>query len=234
MFLRSRTSRLLNRAVKITKRGLFLQTQTTPNESALKFLPSIQILPTDDTVEFLSGREAHKSPLALKLFSTDGIKSVMFGKDFITIEKGENEQWPVLKPEIFSILTEFLSSGQPVLDSDHKLPSDTAFDEDDDEVVAMIKELIFTRIRPAIQEDGGDLEFVRFDPDTGIVSLRLRGACRTCSSSSVTLKNGIESMLKHYIEEITAVEQIEDELVEEAIKENDTLARNSDEIPPSL
>lgn len=193
-------------------RSLFIQTADTPNEHALKFLPSMSILKENETLEFLSGREAARSPLAVKLFSIDGIKSVMFGSNFITIEKLANSnQWAVMKPEIFLILTEHLTTGAPVINDDYELSNDMEINEDDDEVVAMIKELIFTRIRPAIQEDGGDIEFARFDEDSGTVYLKLKGACRSCESSSVTLKNGIESMLKHYIEEVQAVEPVEEE-----------------------
>lgn len=197
-------------------RGLFIQTAETPNENALKFLPSMSILNENETKEFLSGREAACSPLAVKLFSIDGIKSVMFGSNFITIEKKINSnQWAVMKPEIFLILTEHLTTGEPIVNEDFELSNDMEINEDDDEVVAMIKELIFTRIRPAIQEDGGDIEFSSFDEDTGTVYLKLKGACRSCESSSVTLKNGIESMLKHYIEEVEAVEPVEEEEEEE-------------------
>ena len=170
------------------------------------------ILKENETLEFLSGREAARSPLAVKLFSIDGIKSVMFGSNFITIEKLANSnQWAVMKPEIFLILTEHLTTGAPVINDDYELSNDMEINDDDDEVVAMIKELIFTRIRPAIQEDGGDIEFAKFDEDSGTVFLKLKGACRSCESSSVTLKNGIESMLKHYIEEVQAVEPVEEE-----------------------
>ncbi|CDK25768.1 unnamed protein product [Kuraishia capsulata CBS 1993] len=192
-------------------RSLFIQTQTTPNESALKFLPSIKVLQNETTIEFLSGREASKSPLALRLFAIDGVKSVMLGPDFITVEKTQQvEDWSLLKPGVFAILTEFLNSGEKILDEDHVLEEDVMFDDNDDEVVSMIKELIFTRIRPAIRDDGGDIEFVDFVESEGKVLLRLRGACRSCDSSSITLKNGIESMLKHYIEEVQTVEQIDD------------------------
>jgi Fe-S cluster biogenesis protein NfuA len=207
----------------------------------LKFLPSQEILPPGQTVEFLSGREAFSSPLARKLFAVDGIKSIMFGENFITVEKKGPFSWMLIKPEIFSILTESLTSGEAIFDPNLKLSKDTAFDEDDDDIVAMIKELIFTRIRPAIQEDGGDIEFVSFEEDSGVVYLRLRGACRSCDSSSVTLKNGIESMLKHYIEEVEDVRQIDDEEEELLEGVNDPLLsiknkqnRQEQELPPSL
>lgn len=193
-------------------RSLFIQTAETPNEQALKFLPSMQILGENETREFLSGREAACSPLAVKLFSVDGIKSIMFGSNFITIEKHNNDlNWSLLKPEIFSILTEYLTNGTPIITEGHELSNDMEINDDDDEVVSMIKELIFTRIRPAIQDDGGDIEFVNFQEHGGTVYLRLKGACRSCDSSSVTLKNGIESMLKFYIEEVQNVEQVDED-----------------------
>lgn len=205
-------ARVTNLGPRLLLRNLFIQTEETPNEHALKFLPSMNILKENETKEFLSGREASVSPLALKLFSVDGIKSVMFGSNFITIEKvGEQLHWSLLKPEIFSILTEFLTNGTPILDENVSLSSDMEINDEDDEVVAMIKELIFTRIRPAIQDDGGDIEFVRFDEDEGRVVLKLKGACRTCDSSTVTLKNGIQSMLQHYIEEVESVEQLDED-----------------------
>lgn len=230
-----------------TIRNLFIQTSETPNEQALKFLPLIKILQDNQTKEFLSGREAASSPLALKLFSIDGIRSVMFGSDFITIEKLNNFDWSLLKPEIFSILTEYLTNGTPILledgvdeDGNSLLTNDMAINEDDDEVVSMIKELIFTRIRPAIQDDGGDIEFVNFNEEDGTVYLRLKGACRSCDSSSVTLKNGIESMLKHYIEEVNLVEPIEEEQEEISVESSTVKPINRDDLssvsssPPSL
>lgn len=213
MFLsRSLKAAPKGRAYQLFLRNLFIQTAETPNEHALKFIPSMQILKENETREFLSGREASASPLAVKLFSIDGVKSIMFGSDFITVEKHNTDMhWSLLKPEIFSILTEYLTNGTPIINEDSTLTADMEINDDDDEVVAMIKELIFTRIRPAIQDDGGDIEFVKFDEDDGKVFLRLKGACRSCDSSSVTLKNGIESMLQHYIEEVKLVEQFEDE-----------------------
>lgn len=227
----------------LSSRSLFIQTADTPNENAIKFLPSMPILKETETREFLSGREAACSPLAMKIFGVDGVKSIMLGSDFITVEKaGELFEWALLKPEIFSIITECLTNGTPIL-TESELSSDMGFSEDDDEVVSMIKELIFTRIRPAIQDDGGDIEFVSFEEDTGIVYLRLKGACRSCDSSSVTLKNGIESMLKYYIEEVNEVRPAEDGAEEEmelAAKEFEAAkvtpaARGAHEdAPPSL
>ncbi|EEQ36947.1 hypothetical protein CLUG_01070 [Clavispora lusitaniae ATCC 42720] len=212
MFARaSRVFGLPRRQGIFSLRNLFIQTAETPNENALKFLPSTKLLQENETREFLSGREAVISPLAMKLFSVDGVKSIMLGSNFITIEKSTDDiEWAVLKPEIFSILTEFLTNGTPIISDDAQLTNDMQFSEDDDEIVSMIKELIFTRIRPAIQDDGGDIEFVSFEENTGVVYLRLKGACRSCDSSSVTLKNGIESMLKYYIEEVQEVRPVDE------------------------
>ncbi|KAK7205253.1 NifU-like protein [Myxozyma melibiosi] len=201
------------------RRTMFIQTATTPNEHALKFLPSTPILPENSrTVEFVNGREAHSSPLAKKLFTVDGVRSVMFGFDFITIEKDVDASWALLKPEVFSILTEFLSSGAKIMLEDTTANEDTMPQEGDSETVSMIKELIDTRIRPAIQEDGGDVEYRGFTED-GLVQLKLRGACRTCDSSAVTLKNGIEAMLMHYVDGVNGIEQVLDPEEEISLRE---------------
>lgn len=221
---------------------MFIQTTPTPNDDALKFLPSQEVLPPNSgTLEYVSGRDAHSSPLARKLFAVDGIRSVMFGPDFITVEKDSESSWMVLKPEIFSILTEHLSAGFPVVVEGTAAAQDTMASDDDDEIVSMIKELIDTRIRPAIQEDGGDLQYRGFTPE-GVVLLKLQGACRSCDSSSVTLKNGIESMLMHYVEEVTGVEQVLDPEEEASLKQFEKLekklgnSKSSEtlEAPPSL
>lgn len=222
-------------------RNLFIQTAETPNENAIKFLPSVPILKESETREFLSGREAACSPLAMKIFGVDGVRSIMLGSNFITIEKaGEHFEWALLKPEIFSIITECLTNGTPII-SETELSKDMGFDEEDDEVISMIKELIFTRIRPAIQDDGGDIEFVSFEEDSGIVYLRLKGACRSCDSSSVTLKNGIESMLKYYIEEVNEVRPVDESGEEdmefhefEAAKVSPVTRGAPEDAPPSL
>lgn len=133
---------------------------------------------------------------------------MFFGYDFITVTKSEDAGWDFLKPEIFAAIMDFYSSGQPlVMDSDALAATDTAIREDDSETVAMIKELLETRIRPAVQDDGGDIEYRGFDPESGIVSLKMQGACSGCPSSSVTLKSGIENMLMHYVPEVKGVEQ---------------------------
>jgi Fe-S cluster biogenesis protein NfuA len=204
------------------RRSMWIQTETTPNQDALKFVPGRDVLGAGATsIEFLSGRDAHNSPLAKKLFTVDGVKNIFYGPDFLTITKEESANWAVLKPEIFSMLMEYFSSGQPIMSDEHTAAaSDTAASEDDDEIVSMIKELLDSRIRPAIQEDGGDIEYRGFE--NGVVKLKLRGACRTCDSSTVTLKNGIESMLMHYVPEVEKVEQVldpEEQIAEQSFAE---------------
>ncbi|KAI8146808.1 hypothetical protein BJV82DRAFT_509679 [Fennellomyces sp. T-0311] len=155
-----------------------------------------------------------KSPLAKQLFQIDGIAGVFFGPDFITISKDPVSEWQLMKPDIYAAIMDHFSSGQPIVfDADDLAASDTAILPDDSEEVQMIKELLDTRIRPAIQEDGGDIEYCGFE--NGIVKLKLKGSCRGCDSSVITLKNGIENMLMHYIPEVEGVEQVigEDEAV---------------------
>ncbi len=149
----------------------------------------------------------HPSPLAAKLLSVDGVSSIFYGADFITVTKASDSNWAHIKPEVFSLITEAVTSGEQMVNivaktlaenGQNSSGEDTLGASDDDsEVVSMIKELLETRIRPAIQEDGGDIEYRGFED--GMVMLKLRGACRTCDSSTVTLKNGIENMLMHYV-----------------------------------
>ncbi|KAL6717468.1 hypothetical protein ACLMJK_005383 [Lecanora helva] len=215
-------------------RTIFIQTENTPNVDALKFVPNHTILPENlltPFLEYLSPRSTlappHPSPLAARLLNVDGITSIFYGPDFITVTKAADANWAHVKPEIFSLITEAVTSGEQIVNTvDNKSAEsgqeggaqDTlGYDENDDEVVGMIKELLETRIRPAIQEDGGDIEFRGFD--NGNVLLKLRGACRTCDSSTVTLKNGIESMLMHYIEEVKGVTQVLDQEEEISMQE---------------
>ncbi|KFX88009.1 hypothetical protein V490_07895 [Pseudogymnoascus sp. VKM F-3557] len=169
----------------------------------------------------------HPSPLAANLMNIDGITSVFYGVDFITVTKAADANWAHIKPEVFSLITEAVTSGAQIVnitenkagEQQHEGAEEDslAYNEDDSEVVGMIKELLETRIRPAIQEDGGDIDFKGFEG--GMVLLKLRGACRTCDSSTVTLKNGIEGMLMHYIEEVKGVTQVLDQEEEVALAE---------------
>ncbi|KAH6766908.1 NFU domain protein 4 [Perilla frutescens var. hirtella] len=189
------------------RRSMFIQTQSTPNPASLMFHPGKQVMESG-SADFPNARSAMSSPLAKSLFGIDGITRVFFGSDFVTITKSDEISWDLVKPQVFAAIMDFYSSGQPlILDSATASSMDTAIQEDDSETVAMIKELLETRIRPAVQDDGGDIEYVGFDPDTGIVKLRMQGACSGCPSSSVTLKSGIENMLMHYVPEVKGVEQ---------------------------
>lgn len=196
------------------RRTIFIQTEPTPNNDALKFLPNHRVLPEGFAapfVEYLNPRATisppNPSPLAAKLMNIDGVTSVFYGADFITVTKAGDANWAHIRPEIFALITEAITSGETIVtvkeapagsEAAAEEVDSLAYNEDDDEVVGMIKELLETRIRPAIQEDGGDIEFRGFGED-GFVNLKLRGACRTCDSSTVTLKNGIEGMLMHYV-----------------------------------
>ena len=167
----------------------------------------------------------HPSPLAGQLLAVDGVTAVFYGADYITITKDSSANWGHVKPEVFSLITEAVSNGNAIVNTvegvkgeEQGVEEDSlTANEEDSEVVSMIKELLETRIRPAIQEDGGDIEFRGFHD--GWVKLKLRGACRTCDSSTVTLRNGIESMLMHYVEEVKGVEQVMDEEEQVAMRE---------------
>jgi Fe-S cluster biogenesis protein NfuA len=200
---------------------MFIQTETTPNEDSLKFIPGVPVMETG-SAEFLDTRAALASPLALRLFGIEGVKAVFYGPDFITVSKDGENPWAVLKPEVYSILMEHFSAssaggdtaGQPLFRSEEDKanagPMDTRILDTDSDTVAMIKELLDTRVRPAIMEDGGDIEYRGFTED-GIVRIKLKGSCRGCDSSTVTLKSGIERMLMHYIPEVKGTEQVLDE-----------------------
>uniref|UniRef100_A0A8C6S9X0 NFU1 iron-sulfur cluster scaffold homolog, mitochondrial n=1 Tax=Neogobius melanostomus TaxID=47308 RepID=A0A8C6S9X0_9GOBI len=193
----------------ISGRTMFVQTQDTPNPNSLKFLPGRMVLDSG-TMNFAGPRDAYCSPLARQLFRIDGVKSVFFGPDFITITKADVEmEWKVIKPDVFAAIMDFFTSGLPVVNEDSKPNRDTAPSDDDDEVVAMIKELLDTRIRPTVQEDGGDVVFHGFED--GVVKLKLEGSCTSCPSSIVTLKNGIQNMLQFYVPEVDSVEQVKEE-----------------------
>lgn len=198
--------------VNVQRRGMFIQTQTTPNPNSLMFVPGRTVMETG-SANFANRRDGMKSPLASKLFENDGISAVFFGSDFVTVTKVEDVEWTVLKPEVFASIMDFFASDQPIMsDADAVQSSTTEIHEDDSEIVQMIKELLDTRIRPAVQEDGGDIAYHSFDEGMGFVYLKMQGACATCPSSSATLKNGIENMLMHYIPEVKAVmEQSEDD-----------------------
>ncbi len=182
---------------------MFIQTEQTPNPATLKFLPGQPVMERG-TANFPSADQAARSPLAVRLFAIEGVIGVFLGADFVTVAKSDALEWHVLKPPVLGALMEHLSAGLPVIEEDEN-PAQTS-DEDDDEVVAQIKELLDTRVRPAVAQDGGDIVYHGFED--GVVYLHLQGACAGCPSSSVTLKMGIENMLKHYVPEVQRVEAV--------------------------
>jgi len=195
---------------------MFIQTESTPNEDSLKFIPGVDVM-TSGSAEFVDTKSALVSPLAVRLMGIQGVRAVFYGPDFVTVSKDSENTWAVIKPEVYSTLMEHFTSQQPLFRSEEDRanagPQDTRILDTDSETVAMIKELLDTRIRPAIMEDGGDLEYRGFDD--GIVKVKLKGSCRGCSSSTVTLKGGIERMLMHYVPEVKGIDQVLD--VEETI-----------------
>uniref|UniRef100_A0A8D0CE01 NFU1 iron-sulfur cluster scaffold homolog, mitochondrial n=1 Tax=Salvator merianae TaxID=96440 RepID=A0A8D0CE01_SALMN len=193
-------------------RSMFIQTQDTPNPNSLKFIPGKPVL-DGRTLEFTSPASTYCSPLARQLFRIEGVKSIFFGTDFITVTKeSEDVDWNLIKPDVYATIMDFYASGLPII-TEEAPRSDTAPCEEDDEVVLMIKELLDTRIRPTVQEDGGDVIFKGFED--GIVQLKLQGSCTSCPSSIITLKNGIQNMLQFYIPEVEGVEQVVDDNEEE-------------------
>lgn len=212
---------------------MFIQTESTPNDDSLKFIPGVDVM-KDGSAEFLDTKSALISPLAIRLMGIEGVRAVFYGPDFVTVSKDSEVTWAVVKPEVYSILMEFFSSGQPLFRSDEDRdaagPQDTRILDSDSETVAMIKELLVTRVRPAIMEDGGDIEYRDFTED-GIVQLKLKGSCRGCSSSTVTLKTGIERMMMHYIPEVKGVEQVLDQEETIALEEFNKLEQRLNQQP---
>ncbi|GAQ81608.1 NifU-like domain-containing proteins [Klebsormidium nitens] len=204
-------------ATGIQQRSMFIQTQSTPNPASLMFLPGQKVL-EDGSADIENARAAMASPLAKALFRIDGVVRVFYGSDFVTVTKRDDINWSTLKPDIFAAIMDFFASGEPLFTDKAGMAADTAIHEDDDEVVAMIKELLETRIRPAVQEDGGDIMYKSYDPDSGIVKLKMQGACSGCPSSSVTLKSGIQNMLMHYVPEVQGVEEVTDTEDEDVVQ----------------
>lgn len=192
----------------VPARTMFIQTEVTPNEDALKFKPGCEVMGKRGTRNYASALDTYNSLLAKRLFAIDGVHSVFLGPDFITVTKHNDAAWTTMKPDIYASIMDFFAANIPVVSDSAEQPLDTAAQEGDSEVVLLIKELLETRIRPVVQEDGGDVEYRGFE--NGIVRLKLVGACSTCASSSATLKHGIENMLMHYIPEVVAVEPVVD------------------------
>jgi Fe-S cluster biogenesis protein NfuA len=190
---------------------MLIQTETTPNPSTLKFLPGQAVMEAG-TRDFATPEDADASPLASAIFSTGEVEGVFFGRDFVSVTAAPGADWRQLKPEILSVLLDHFSSGAPLFNPGSaagiSVPLPDQYDEDpaDAEVVAQIKELIETRVRPAVAQDGGDIVYRGFAK--GTVYLAMQGACSGCPSSAMTLKSGIEGLLKHYVPEVETVEAV--------------------------
>ena len=188
---------------------MFIQTELTPNPETLKFLPG-RVVMSEGTAFFQNKSENLNSPLAKKIFSIEGITGVFFGSDFITITKDASIDWQVLKPMILGSITDHYNSGEEIIiksSVEEKQSSSASKAEEDTDIVKQIKELLDTRVRPAVAMDGGDIVYQGFEK--GIVYLHMQGACSGCPSSTATLKMGIENMLKHYIPEVKEVRSVD-------------------------
>ena len=185
---------------------MFIQTESTPNPATLKFLPGRTVLEMG-TADFPTAEGSEASPLGQRLFAVEGVAGVFFGTDFVTITKAEAADWNHIKPAILGAIMEHFQSGQPVMAGDGNGASGHAeHSGEDGEIVGQIKELLDTRVRPAVAQDGGDITFHGFD--RGVVYLHMKGACAGCPSSTLTLKMGIENLLRHYIPEVTEVRPV--------------------------
>jgi Fe-S cluster biogenesis protein NfuA len=181
---------------------MFIQTEETPNPATLKFLPGRGVMESG-TANFPTVDSATRSPLAVRLFDLDGVTGVFLGADFVTVTKGADREWHVMKPAILGVIMEHFTANRPVI---VETASGAVADGEDSEIVTQIKDLLETRVRPAVAQDGGDIIFQSFEE--GVVFLHLQGACSGCPSSTATLKMGIENMLKHYIPEVVEVRAV--------------------------
>ena len=181
---------------------MFIQTEATPNPATLKFLPGQTVLESG-TIDFTTDDAAGDSPLAKRIFSVSGVVGVFFGTDFITVTKKDDAEWNHIKPAILGAIMEHFQSGQDILKQGVARTEHREHDGPDQEIVNQIKELLDTRVRPAVAQDGGDITFYGFE--RGVVYLHMQGACAGCPSSTITLKMGIENLLRHYIPEVTEV-----------------------------
>ena len=184
---------------------MFIQTESTPNPATLKFLPGHTVL-QNGTADFPTNENSEKSPLAKRIFSVEGVSGVFFGSDFITVTKETVTDWEHIKPAILGVILEHFQSGEPTLLEENTKPSHVIHNGPDAEIVNKIKELLDTRVRPAVAQDGGDITFHGYQ--SGIVYLHMQGACAGCPSSTMTLKMGIENLLKHFIPEVQEVRPI--------------------------
>ncbi len=184
---------------------MFIQTESTPNPATLKFLPGQAVLGTG-TADFPSPDTAGPSPLAQRIFAVNGVTAVFLGADFVTVTKEGTQEWDVLKAPVLGAIMEHFQSGQPTMESAAAESAHADHDGENGEIVTQIKELLDTRVRPAVAQDGGDIVFHGFD--RGVVYLHMQGACAGCPSSTLTLKMGIENLLRHYIPEVVEVRPV--------------------------
>lgn len=184
---------------------MFIQTEQTPNPATLKFIPGKAVM-EKGTADFTDSASAERSPLARRLFGVEGVAGVFLGSDFVSVTKAGDKEWHVLKPAILGAIMEHYTSDDPMILAAETAAPETGGVEEDDEIVAQIKELLETRVRPAVAQDGGDIIFQGFE--NGVVYLHMRGACSGCPSSTATLKAGIENLLRHYIPEVVEVRPI--------------------------
>lgn len=187
--------------------SMFIQTERTPNPATLKFLPGEAVM-SSGTADFRDAEAAQRSPLARRLFLIEGVTGVFFGGDFVSVSKSEDADWQLLKPMILGVIMEHFVAGHPLLldEAADAAEEESADDEADSEIIAHIRELLDTRVRPAVAQDGGDITYRGFR--NGVVMLQLQGSCQGCPSSTATLKMGIENMLKHYIPEVVEVRAV--------------------------
>jgi Fe-S cluster biogenesis protein NfuA len=185
---------------------MFIETEGTPNPATLKFLPGRAVLGAGGSADFAGAESAARSPLAARLFALPDVARVYLGQDFITVTLGGDGEWQAMRPQVLGAIMEHFVAGLPVLDGEAEAGAED-FEPADAEIVEQIKELLDTRVRPAVAGDGGDIVFRGFRE--GIVKLHLQGACSGCPSSRATLKHGVENMLRHYVPEVVAVEQVD-------------------------
>jgi Fe-S cluster biogenesis protein NfuA len=183
---------------------MFIQTEPTPNPASLKFLPGRTVM-EQGTAHFPDAAAAGRSPLAERLFTVPGVTGVFLGADFVTVSQDESAEWFQLKPAVLGVIMEHFTAGRPML-LDAATAAAQPADEDEDEVVSQIKELLDTRVRPAVAQDGGDIIFHGYED--GVVYLHMQGSCSGCPSSTATLKAGIENMLRHYVPEVQEVRAV--------------------------
>lgn len=184
---------------------MFIQTESTPNPATLKFLPGQPVMQAG-TADFPHREGAASSPLASRIFGVEGVEGVFLGPDFITVTKAEGQDWSHLKPGILGAILEHFQSGAAAVEGDSNQVAHATHEGPDGEIVVQIKELLDTRVRPAVAQDGGDITFHGFDK--GVVYLHMQGACAGCPSSTMTLKMGIENLLRHYIPEVSEVRPV--------------------------